>query len=156
MKTIKLLLKDKSGRFRDYLREITPANVIFLLVLSLIATYFINFLLYQFFGTRIIPLGQPVRFMLIMLSIIPIFYVYIRRQGALERQDFFTIGLVVAGSFALIYYLPVLVPEIFTNPSNAVLSFLNSAYANPNNPVAIWHNSSVAVHDLIQAAVPIP
>ena len=153
---MKQLLKSKSGRFRDFFREVNPPNLIFILIISLVITYFVNFLLNQFFGTRILPLGQPVRFMLILFSIIPVFYVIIRKQGVLERQDIFTIGLIMVGTFALLYYLPVLVPEIFTNPSNAVLSFLNSAYTDPSNPVAIWYNSSIAVHNLVQSAIPIP
>lgn len=159
MKKTKLLAKlhnSKSGRFVDYFRTITIPNVIFLLILSLVVTFFINFLLNQFFGTRILPLGQPVRFMLILFSIVPVFYVIIRKQGVLERQDIFTIGLITLGSFALFYYLPVLMPEIFTNPSNAALSMLNNAYTDPNNPVAIWYNNSVVVHNLIQSVIPIP
>ena len=156
MKTLIRLHKCKSGRFVDYFRAASPGNITFTLILSFVVLYFGNFLLNQLFGTRILPLGQPVRFMLILFSIIPVFYIVIRRQGSLERQDFFTIGLIAAGTFALIYYLPTLIPEIFTNPSNRVLSILNSMYTDPGNPIAIWYNSSTVIHNTIQSVVPIP
>jgi len=150
MNKLTRLYKNKSGRFVDYFRAITIPNVIFLLILSLVLTYFINFVLNQAFGTKILPLGQPVRFMLILFSIIPVYYVIIRRQGVLERSDLFTILIIIGGSFALFYYLPVLMPEIFAHP------VLNSAYSDPNNPISIWYNSSIAVHNAIQSFVPIP
>ena len=155
-KTLIKIHKDKSGRFVDYFRAASPGNITFSLILSFVVFYFVNFLLNQFFGIRIIPLGKPVIFMLILFSLVPAYYIVIRRQGSLERQDFFTIGLMAAGTFALIYYLPVLIPEIFANPSNSALSILNNAYTDPNNPVAIWYNASVSVHSAIQSSIPIP
>ena len=154
---IKKLLKSKSARFIDFTRGLTIGNVVFIIVIALVLTYLINFFLNQFFGFRILPLGQPLRFLVIGIAITSAFYIISRKQGALERQDVFTMLLIVGASFALFYYLPTLVPEIFTTPSsNAIVSLLNSAYTNPNSPVLYWYNASTSVHSSIQSVVPIP
>jgi len=148
---IKKLLKSKSARFIDFTRGLTVGNVVFIIVIALVLTYLINFFLNQFFGFRILPIGQPLRFLVIGIAVVSAFYIISRKQGVLERQDVFTMLLIVGASFALFYYLPVLVPEIFQNNS-----FLNSIYTNPNSPVLYWYNASVSVHNTVQSVIPIP
>ena len=151
------LFKSKSGKFFDFTRGLTIGNSVFIIVMALILTYIINFFLNQFFGTRILPIGQPLRFLIIGIAFVSAFYVVSRKQGALERSDIFTILLLIGASFALFVYLPKLMPDIFTNPqANSVLSLLNSAYTNPNSPVAFWHNASIEVHNVVQSVIPIP
>lgn len=154
---IKKLLKSKSARFIDFTRGLTIGNTVFIIVIALVITYLINFFLNQFFGTRILPLGQPLRFLVIGIAISSAFYIISRKQGALDRQDIFTMSLIVGASFVFVYYLPTLIPGIFSAPqSNALVSFLNSAYTNPNSPVLYWYNASTSVHSIVQSVVPIP
>ena len=156
-KTLTKLHKSKSGRFIDFPRSLTIGNTVFIIVIALVITYIVNFFLNQFFGTKLLPLGQPLRFLIIGLALISSFYVISRRQGDLDRQAIFSILLIAGASFALFYYLPVLIPEIFTNPqSNSIYSLLNSAYTNPDSPIAIWYNVSQSVHSGVQSVVPIP
>ena len=151
------MLKSKSGRFIDFTRGLTVGNSVFIIVIALVITYIINFFLNQFFGTKILPLGNPLRFLIIGIAIVSAFYIISRKQGALERNDIFVMLLIVGAAFALFYYLPKLVPEIFTNPqSNTIISLLNSAYTNPNSPVAFWYNASAATHGAVQSVIPIP
>lgn len=151
------LFKSKAGRFIDFTRSLTVGNIVFFLVIGLVFTYIINFFLNQIWDVRILAIGQPVRFLIIGLAVVAAFYVISRNQGTLDRQAVFSIILVVGGAFALFYYLPVLIPEIFNSPqANSVLSLLNSAYTNPDSPVAIWYNASQSVHAQVQSVIPIP
>lgn len=128
--------------------DVTPVNILIFVVLSLIITYFVNFLLNQVFGTKFLPLGQPMRFMIIGVAILLSSYIIIQRHGTLGTSDWFAIGLVIIGAFTLFYFLPSLLPEAFSSyQGNTILSLINSAYTNSNSPVQIWYNASVYVHN---------
>lgn len=136
--------------FKDYFRAWTLPNIVAFIVLALFSIYFGNFLLNQFFGTKILPLGQPLQFLLIGMGLLIAFYVVIKRQGALDRSDIISL-LIIGGSItALIYYLPVLIPDIYS------IAPINAAYTNTNSPIHILYNVSSTIHSGIQSVIPIP
>lgn len=155
---MKQMLKNKSGRFVNVLNIFnTPGNVVFVIIIFMVMVYLINFLLNEFFDIGFIAIGNPLRFLIIGLAISMAFYIVVRRQGGLERNDVFIMIILVGGCFALFYYLPTLLPEIFADTqTNSVMSALNNAYTNPNSPVKFVYDTAVPVHNTVQSIIPIP
>lgn len=134
------LLKDKKGKFFDYTRFPSLGNVVFWFILAMIITFFVNFLLNQLFGFNFLKLGQPFRFLLIGLPVASVAYMIIKKQGSLDRSDIIIIMILSAGALGLVYYLPTLVPEIFSSvPFDS-----------------IWTEAASKAHDIIQSVIPIP
>ena len=104
----------------------------------------------QFFGTKILPLLLPLRFVIIALALISTFFIIGRKQGDLDRNAIFAMLLIAGSAGTLVYYLPQLLPELAKN------SLINSAYTNPNSPIYIWYNASATIHSGIQSVIPIP
>lgn len=119
------MLQSKKGAFVDFTRGLTIGNSVIIILLGMFILYFGNYLLNLWFDIKMISLQVPFQLLLYVLAIGTAFYVVVRKQGALDRGDMFSI-LLVSGGFALLaFYLPVLIPElskqaIFTNPSSPV------------------------------------
>lgn len=113
------------------------------LALSLVATFIINYLLNQIFGTKMLSLGTPVRVFIFLISLTLVFWIFINKGGALRKADVVTIIVIGICAGLLIYYLPVLVPELYTY----------SAYANPNSPVNIWYDAASGIKDFAQSII---
>ena len=137
---LKKLFKDKKARFFDYTRFPSLGNVVFWFILVMILTFFVNFLLNQLFDIEFLKLGQPFRFLLIGLPVASVAYMIIKKQGSLDRSDIFIIILLSAGALGLVYYLPTLVPEIFSSV----------------NFEPTWTEAANKVHDAVQSVIPIP
>lgn len=142
----------KRAAFRDLTRAITVGNTFFFIVMLLIIIFTGSFLSNKIFGTSIIPVGTPFKFLLIGAGLTLTYYIIVRHQGNLDRQDIF--GIILVGGFIILafIYLPKLLPEIFTNSA-----FTQSVLAtNSNSPFVIISNVSTEVHQSIQAIIPIP
>ena len=142
------LFKSKSGRFVDAFRAITVGNVFFFVVILLASSFIGSWLLNQIFGTKILQIGRPLQVLIVASGLTIAFWVVIKRQGALDRGDIFTLVFLLGILGALFYYLPVLLPDIFS-------MFKNSFLASHQSPFIITYNASVAIHDTLQSFIPI-
>jgi len=140
----KKILKHKKG---GWLRSISIQGIMAFLALSLVATFIINWLLNQIFGVKMLELGTPVRVFIFLVSLTLVFWVFINKGGRLNKADVLTIGVIAICSGILIYYLPVLLPELYAIP------FIQSAYTNPNSPLAIWYNASSVINTAVQSII---
>ena len=138
------MLHSKKGAIAGVIRTLNSGTVILFIGLSLVATYIINFLLNQIFGTRLIPIGQTVRFFIIITAMV----VLVNKRVSLDRIDIFTILLIGIGSGLLVVYLPKFIPELFSS-----FPLLESAYTNHNSPIYIWNNATSTAVATIQSIV---
>ena len=142
------MLHSKKGAIAGVIRTLNSGTVILFIGLSLVATYIINFLLNQIFGTRLIPIGQPVRFFIIITAMVVVFMLLVNKRASLDRIDIFTILLIGIGSGLLVVYLPKFIPELFSS-----FPLLESAYTNHNSPIYIWNNATSTAVATIQSIV---
>lgn len=145
---MKKLFKSKSGRFVDSFRAITVGNVFFMVVILLVAVFMFSYLLNQIFGTKIITVGRPLQVLIVGAGLTIAFYVVIKKQGALDRSDVFVIIFLLGILAALFYYLPVLIPDVFNNPTITQ----SALYQYGVQPI---QEASVTVHDTLQSFIPI-
>lgn len=141
------LIHSKKAAFGGFARNISLVGIVSVLFLALILTYFGNFLLNQLFGTKILQIGQPLRFLILGASLMVAFMLLITKRASLDRMDIFTIILLGVGSGLLYYYLPAILPEIFKN------SVINSVYTNPQSPVYLWNNATSTAISGIQSII---
>ena len=123
------LFHSKSGKFFNY-NFPTAGSVVFFIVIALVVTYIINFVLNQIWDVRILPLGKPLRFLIIGLALISAFFIIGRKQGDLDRNAIFAMLLIAGAAAALVYFLHKLLPELFSS-----FPILNYAYTTPNSPI---------------------
>ena len=118
------LFKNKKGAL-GFARNWSLSNVLLVILLSIALLFLGNFLLNQMFGIKMLELGTPIRLLLILLGVGGAFSIVIRQQGSLGRAEIFSILIITAGVSALVYYLPILVPEAFS-PNSALSTLYNS------------------------------
>lgn len=143
------LIHSKKGALGGFAKNISIVNIMAVLFLALIITYFGNFLLNQFFGTKILQIGKPLIFLIIGGSLMAAFMLLISKQASLDRVDIFTIILLGVGSALAYFYIPVLIPEVFSS-----VPLLELIYQNPNSPIYLWNNATNTVITGVQSIIP--
>lgn len=129
---------------------VTIPNIFFIIVMGLILIYVISFLLKQFFGTKVIPIGTPLTIILVGFGLITAFYFVVVKKAAFDRTTLFSMIIILGIISALVYYLPTLLPEIFSAIPQDLL--INS----PESPFIYLRNASVTLHNSVQSVIPIP
>src|SRR3990167_7751248 len=127
------------GQFKVLALISNPITLFFVVVLFVLV-YGISYLLNQIFGTRVISVGTPFRFLILAMALVISFYLVIKRQGVLERKDIFLILLLGGGLVTLFIYLPQIFPEVFKSTANSVLA------TDPNSPFVIISDVARSTH----------
>ena len=94
--------------------------------------------------------------LIVISAIVIVFYTVIKSQGRFERNDLLSLTLIVGGAFALIYYLPKLLPEAFSILSTQSITQTQVGATLYNNTFAVMKDAATQIHNFVQTIIPIP
>ena len=145
---MKKLFNNKKGVFVNPFRNFNIGTFFIFLVMSPVVVFIISYFMRQVFDTPLVKIGAPLQLIIVATGLVILFYVIIKQtQGNIERGTIFSLIIVLGALGALWYYLPKLIPELFST----------IALPSPvQEPFTILHNASVTLHDGLQSFIPIP